>query len=404
MRAEPPPRRASLVLVTPEGEPLGELPEIPVATPWWQDAAAVVDAARAAWGIDAVVVRMLDSELPRPQGGRVTYLAETGAALPATAREALGPFRRALTDHPLRPAYAQVGGPTADLRWADGVLAARGLVRTGPARQERTWNLSSLWELPLEEGTAWLKVVPPFFAHEGAVLDRLRDGPVPGLLGADGGRLLLEGVRGEDRYGASGPELLDIVTLLVGLQTAWVGRVDELLAAGVPDMRGPALVAATADVAARRGGDLAREERARLNALVADLPARLADVDACGIPDSLLHGDFHPGNVRGEAGRLTLLDWGDSAVAHPLLDLRAFESSIPAAEVPRVRTHWFVRWRAAVPGCDPERAADLLAPVAAARLAVVYQRFVDHVEPVERRHHDDDVVDSLRAAARLWGR
>ncbi len=67
----------------------------------------------------------------------------------------------------------------------------------------------------------------------------------------------------------------------------------------------------------------------------------------------------------------------------------------------RIRTHWLDRWRAAVPGCDARRAAQLLAPVAAARQAVIYQTFVDHIEPVERRHHDADVIDWLGRSAAL---
>jgi hypothetical protein len=39
--------------------------------------------------------------------------------------------------------------------------------------------------------------------------------------------------------------------------------------------------------------------------------------------------------------------------------------------------------------------------VAAARLAVVYQRFLDHIEPSERRYHDGDVPEWLARTAAL---
>jgi hypothetical protein len=32
---------------------------------------------------------------------------------------------------------------------------------------------------------------------------------------------------------------------------------------------------------------------------------------------------------------------------------------------------------------------------------VIYQRFVDGIEPVERRHHDRDVIDWLERTAAL---
>ena len=108
-----------------------------------------------------------------------------------------------------------------------------------------------------------------------------------------------------------------------------------------------------------------------------------------------MHGDYHPGNVRGEPGHLAMLDWGDTGVGQPLLDMPAFLEVAPPASLERIRAHWLDAWRAAVPGCDAGRAAELLAPVAAGRQAVIYQTFVDNIEPVERRHHDADVLDWL---------
>ena len=85
----------------------------------------------------------------------------------------LMPWDGELTDHPLRLPYAEPGGPARDLAWAAERLQEEGLRLVGRPQQVRTWNLSSLWRLPLEDGAAWLKCVPSVFAHEGAVLDRL---------------------------------------------------------------------------------------------------------------------------------------------------------------------------------------------------------------------------------------
>ena len=56
------------------------------------------------------------------------------------------------------------------LAWAAGALRSHGYRQTAPAEQMRTWNLSTLWRIPVEESSVWLKCVPPFFAHEGAIL------------------------------------------------------------------------------------------------------------------------------------------------------------------------------------------------------------------------------------------
>jgi len=34
-----------------------------------------------------------------------------------------------------------------------------------------------------------------------------------------------------------------------------------------------------------------------------ELPARLARIERCGLPDTLVHGDLHPGNTRIGGGR-----------------------------------------------------------------------------------------------------
>ena len=405
MDADPPPRTAELALCTREGAVLGWLPSVEVRTPWWQDMEALVDAVRDAYGLEAVVLRMLDSALPRPHGGRVSYLAylaETGARLPPGAADALLPWPGTLDEQPLRASWAVPGGPDADLAWAEGVLRERRIERRGPAVQVRSWNLSSIWRLPLADaGPAWLKVVPPFFGHEGDVLRRLQGDPVPRLLGHDGPRILMADIEGEDQYDAPLAVLERMIDLLVELQAAWIGREVELQAMRLPDWRGPALSAAIAAVVERRRAELEDGVAAVLDEFVAGLGARFAAVQACGMPDTLVHGDYHPGNLRGTPFRLTMLDWGDSGLGQPLLDLPAFLAAIPAAAVGPVRERWIAAWRSRLPGADPDRAAALLAPVAAARQATIYQRFVDGIEPVERRHHAADAREWLERCAAL---
>ena len=156
---------------------------------------------------------------------------------------------------------------------------------------------------------------------------------------------------------------------------------------------------AIADVVERSKADVLRDDQAVLAAFVSELPGRLTQIEACRFPDGLIHGDFHPGNVRGAPGRLALLDWGDSGIGHPLFDQPAFLSRIDPADGPAVRDHWHEAWRRSLPGSDPDRASSLLAPVAAARQAVIYQRFLDNIEPSEHPYHHADVPDWLRRTA-----
>src|SRR6266849_11099406 len=75
------------------------------------------------------------------------------------------------------------------------------------------------------------------FAHEGALLEKLHGTTVPRLLAHQKGRLLLAEIAGEDLYDAPLETLLRMVTQLVAIQRDWIGRVDELLALGLPDWR-----------------------------------------------------------------------------------------------------------------------------------------------------------------------
>ena len=63
------------------------------------------------------------------------------------------------------------------------------------------------------------------------------------------------------------------------------------------------------------------------------------------------------------------------------------------------RDVWARRWQREVPGCEPERAAVLLAPIGALRQALIYQVFLDGIEPDERIYHASDPALWLARAA-----
>jgi Ser/Thr protein kinase RdoA (MazF antagonist) len=384
---------------------MGALAPFDVATPWWPDVAPVVETVRDRWGLDVVVLRIVAYEDRWPAaGGAVTYLAETNGPLPAGVK--LEPSAIDPGEDERRAPWARPGGVLALVEWADAELGRRGRERTGPARQDRTWNLSCLVELPTADGPVWLKAVPPFLRHEAAVLELLAgDGmSVTRVVAASDGVSLLDGVPGEDLYAADPSQLRRMVDEIVGLQARSAGRTEELVRAGLPDRRGESLVQALAELAAdvRLRRVLAADERAELDALVAALPRRLAAVEACGVPWTLVHGDFHPGNWRGHAGApgsapMTLIDWGDACVGHPLIDQVNFQSFL-GERAAATANQWEQAWRAAVPGSEPARAAALVAPIACLERAMVFRLFLDAIETTEQAYHRHDPEDWVRRA------
>ncbi|WP_446218594.1 phosphotransferase family protein [Micromonospora sp. IBHARD004] len=384
-------RTVTLVLVDHAGAPLGALPPYDVPEPWWQEVGSVVTGARRRYGLDVAVLRLLTADRPEPPGGHLTYLGQ----VPERPAGPLDPVPVDLSPHPLRAPWAEPGGPARSLAWATAQLHRLGRPATVVA-QQRTWNLSAIWRLDGEHGSAWLKQVPAFFRHEGTVLRWLADtapGATPPLLADDGaGRVLLDHVPGEDRYAADVDERAAVAADHHAIQVRAADDVAALVAAGVPDRRGPAL-------ARWIRAALAPHDVSTVDGLLAGLDDRLDEVRRCGLPDTLVHGDLHPGNVRGDGERRVIIDWGDAFVGHPAFDiLRLTETLDPATAAPLLAA-WAARWRADVPGCDPERAVALLRPVAPLRLAAVYAMFLAGIEPSEHPYHAGDVPACLSQAA-----
>ncbi|MCM0673261.1 aminoglycoside phosphotransferase family protein [Micromonospora phytophila] len=383
-------RAVTLVLVDSAGAPLGALPPFDVPVPWWQEVGCVVEEARRRYGVEVSVLRLLAGDPPRAVGGAVTYLGQVSEP-PATP---LVPTDVELAADPLRAPYAEPGGPARSLAWATAELRRLGRPAE-TAAQQRTWNLSAIWRLDGSSGTAWLKQVPVFFRHEAAVL-RWLGRAVPGrtstLLADDGdGRMLLDHVPGEDRYAVGVDERLPMVADMHAVHLRSVPDVTELVAAGVPDLRGHALARWIRDW-------LAPYDTSSVGSLLAGLEARLDEVRGCGLPETLVHGDLHPGNVRASAERRVIIDWGDAFVGHPAFDVLRLAEGLDDASAVLVTEEWCARWRDSVPGCDPERAVELLRPVAALRMAAVYAMFLDGIEASERVYHAEDVDACLARA------
>jgi hypothetical protein len=387
----------TLALVDRLGRPLGSLAlPGPTAAAFWPNVDDVVALAREACGVEVTVLRFLSADQPTTPGGAVTYLAQYDG--PPIAGLDRGAVRPQWTDpQPLRLPWAKPGGPAASVAWAEGVLAEQGRTMSG-AHQMRTWNLSSIWRLDTDAGPVWLKEVPPFFAHEGALLRWLGRPTTPVVVATDGARLLMADIPGTDRFGAGADERAGFLAALLDIQVDAVERVAELLALGVPDVRAEPFRQQVEKMVQHDAGLLPAADRRVLDDLVSGLAARFAALADCGVPDTLVHGDFHPGNVRSDGTSTKLIDWGDSIIAHPALDMIRLRDWEPGGPTPSLTGVWCEFWRRAVPGSDPERAVELIVPLAGLRDAVSYRGILSAIEPAERAYHDGDVVIGLRAA------
>jgi Ser/Thr protein kinase RdoA (MazF antagonist) len=348
--------------------------------------------------------------LSRPAPG----LLAGGPAVPADVRAELD-----VTDERRSP-WARLDGVLELLGWASDVLAAARRHVTGAAVQRKAWNLAALFQLPTAPAPVWLKATPRFAADEASVIAafaRVDPALVPSVIGAGPGRVLLEHLPGEDCWDASGPVIASAVGRLAAAQAVLASQLpghsgsplsesgSPLSELSLPGLNLPVL-------ADRRAPAIAGQIRALLDGPVADelsagevtaargLLSRFALLDECGLPDTVVHGDFHPGNWRSDGGPPAVVDWADAHLGNPVLDgLRACDY-LPPAQRPAAARAWIQAWAACVPGCDPARALGIAAPLAHLAYAVRYQEFLDGIEPSERVYHRGDPAAAIRAALR----
>ncbi|WP_338145659.1 aminoglycoside phosphotransferase family protein [Streptomyces scabichelini] len=387
--------------VTSGDEFLGVTGSFPVDVPWWAEVEPVVRRLQQALGVPVLVLRLLSVD--DGEGGRdghVTYHVEAwerpvsglSGELPTRPRELH-------EDEALRAPWAQVDGVRELLAWSTRTLAAAGWPVTGPVEQRRTWNLAGLFRLPTEQAPVWLKSTPHFAADEAEVIAafaHVDPGLVPRVIGSAHRRILMEHIPGEDCWDASAETVSAGVGRFVAAQAALAARPDAR-PPSLPDRRTPVLAE---QIRTLLDGPVVGELTAQEVTVARELADRWAELDACGLADTVVHGDFHPGNWRSDGGPPVVVDFADAYWGHPVLDgLRLYDRLSEAVRATAARA-WTDAWKAHAPGSDPARALTVAEPLAHLAYAVRYQEFLDGIEPSERIYHSGDPASEIREAVR----
>jgi len=260
-------------------------------------------------------------------------------------------------------------------------------------------NLAALFQLPTDKGPVWLKTTPRFAADEASVIAafaRVDPALVPPVIGAGPRRVLLGHLPGEDCWDAS-PQIITSAVQRLATAQAVLARQPASFPPGLPDRRTPVIAGQIrALLDGQVGGELTAGEVTAARGLLSRFP----QLDECGLPDTVVHGDFHPGNWRSDGGPPAIVDWADAHVGNPVLDgLRACDF-LPAGKRPAAAAAWIGAWASCIPGCEPARALRIAGPLAHLIYAVRYQEFLDGIEPSERIYHLGDPAAEIRAALR----
>jgi phosphotransferase family enzyme len=222
------------------------------------------------------------------------------------------------------PAWEDPDWLAVAIEWLDAQLAGLGRSRTGPVEQPHVRSWSTALRVPTQDGPVWFKANTPALLHEVVVTERVAarvPARVPALLAsdasagwmlmADAGERLREVIPRE----RSLARWHDVLAGAAEVALALAPDLDDLLAAGVPDLRLDRLADGYAELVSR----LELEPRfADATARVRDLVDELASY---GVPETLQHDDLHDGQVFVKNGRNLILDWGDAVVSHPFFTM-----------------------------------------------------------------------------------
>jgi hypothetical protein len=239
--------------------------------------------------------------------------------------------RRGGKGNPLEPPWARAGWFARASAWMEERLRNAGFTIAEPPRMVYQGPLGAVLRVRSDGHAMFLKCAPPAFAREASIthaLWRRTPASVPAVIAIEpaenwllmhdhGGRLV-------DREAeATWPEALGAVAML---QRSWVSWAAEIPAAGGQARPLDLLVSAIPQLLDRDGFGSRLEPEMR-EAWIAATPRLVAECEALlavGLPDTLIHGDLHPGNIVATSDGYVVVDWSDTAVGNPFVDLATF--------------------------------------------------------------------------------
>ncbi len=229
--------------------------------------------------------------------------------------------------------FARPGWLQELFQWTEEQIGPLGLRLTGAFRQLNASPTFSLTRMETNAGALWFKATGEPNSHELPVtvaLGGLFPRYIPRILAV---HHAWNGWLSAEVEGVSLDQSTDVPTWeraaeeLAELQIASVGKTVELLEAQTKDLRVPNLVERIDPFVARMGELMAAQEkptpaplvRSELVTLAEGLKECCALLASCGLPNTLGHLDFNPGNILVSGDRCVFLDWAEGCVAPPLL-------------------------------------------------------------------------------------
>ncbi|MEO6090322.1 MAG: aminoglycoside phosphotransferase family protein [Umezawaea sp.] len=357
--------REVIALVTVDGEYVGAHGPFTVESRWWSEVEKVTEYLDAVLGVRTSVLRLVEGVGEFTRGGTTTYQVEAyGTPNPAAlVAEPVHTF----PDTPLRLPWAKPGGPAELLEWAGSHVT-----RVGEVRQRKTWNLSCVFRMETDVGRVWVKALPPFFAAEPTALRLVAEQDpslVPEVIATAPLRVLMADAPGEPCWEPTPEQIRSVVPRFVAVQAALAGERRP----GLPEvpMWSPEV----------------EGTRKRADALL-----------STGLPLTMLHGDFHPGNWQSDGVTTQVIDWADAHWGHPALDAARLWTFLQSEKRPQLAEVWTAAWLQHAPDSDPAAALELAIPLVHVFNAIRYREFLANIEESEQVYHFGDPEYEIRKA------
>jgi len=314
---------------------------------------------------------------------------------------------------PQRAPWAIRGWHDEAVGWISDETRRLGRPLAGRVEQERCWGISTVLRAPAAGGDLYFKASGAVFHAEPAVtkaLEEIAPGRVPAVLAIDPARawMLMADYRGRPLTGTvETAPWAEALREYARLQVTCGEHEARLRAAGIASRPLRDLPAAFAELARNdealmvgRPAGLTPEQASEMRALVPWVEDACERLARAGIPETLLHGDLHAGNLALTGRGPVFYDWSDAAWSHPFLDLvpffaEGFEGP-GTDQAGLIRDAYLEPWTGYASPDVLHEAFDLAQAVGCAYHAVSYWTIVESLEPASRCELSNGVPWYLR--------
>ncbi|BCL36394.1 aminoglycoside phosphotransferase family protein [Nostoc sp. MS1] len=343
--------------------------------------------------IDSQILRTLSLKFPEHKSVIERYLTEIESG-----------------DIPeLRPPWAREGWLQAATQWIDEKLLELNYQRISPVECIKSWGISCVLRVNTSRGKIYLKEAStlPLFCNEPLVtveLANLFPVNVPNVLSIDNQRHWMLLADFGQPVGRNAPIKVqkDIYRVFAQVQIKSVQYIDKLLSVGCLDRRLDWL-ATQIDVLFNDEialSQLQAEEIKQLKNLAPHLKKLCCQLASYQIPQTLVHGDLHLGNVAFYQDNYLFFDWTDCCISHPFFDMFELFFSRKnkpfTSKIKDLQKEYLAQWTDYEPMSRLLEAWKLAKPLCALHHAVSYKYIVACLEPRAKQELSNALPRFLR--------